>query len=362
MIAIVLGTRPEIIKMAPLIRACERHGIPFFILHSGQHYSPAMDKAFFDDLRIAQPKYNLGAGKLSHRRQVGLITKGISEIFKKENPKAIVVQGDTTTVLAAALSASKLGIRVIHLEAGIRSNDIRMIEEANRVTTDHISDVLFAPTRIAVNNLIEEGCGKEKIFFVGNTIVDAVLEHKILADSQSNILRILSLEAKKYFLVTAHRPENVDDRLKLEEFVRMLEMLKDKYEKYKIVLPLHPRTKKMLEAFQLVLPSDIIITEPLSFFDFLKLEANAGIIITDSGGVQEESCVLRVPSVVIRESTERPEAVQLGMNILAGLNSSNVDAAIRNLLCRDIEWKNPFGDGKAGERIARFIKLNFYNK
>ncbi|MFA5133810.1 MAG: UDP-N-acetylglucosamine 2-epimerase (non-hydrolyzing), partial [Patescibacteria group bacterium] len=355
-----VGTRPEIIKMAPVVRACEKEGVPFFILHSGQHYSQNMDRAFFEELELPQPKYNLGIGNQPHRKQVGMMVKGMTEIFKKENPAAVVLQGDTTTVLAAALAANKLGIKIAHHEAGIRSNDTRMIEETNRVATDHISDFLFTPTKISFNNLIEEGYRAEKINHVGNTIVDAILEHKAMSDSRSNILRLLSVDYKKYFLITAHRPENVDDKHKLEELLRVLEMLKSKYGDYKLVFPLHPRTRKMLDAFQMSLPPEIIITEPLSYFDFIKLEANAQLIITDSGGIQEESCVLRVPCVIIRENTERPEAVELGMNILSGLNASSVDFAVKQLLTKEINWENPFGDGKAAERIVQILKLKLY--
>lgn len=357
MLCIVVGTRPEIIKMAPIVRVCEKEGMPFFILHSGQHYSPNMDCAFFAELELPQPKYNLGVGGQPHRKQVGMMVKKMTDIFKQNNPSAVVLQGDTTTVLAAALASSKLGIKIAHLEAGIRSNDTRMIEETNRVSVDHISDFLFTPTKIAFNNLIEEGYAPEKIYHAGNTIVDAVLKHKEMSDSRSNILRILGAEPKKYFLITAHRPENVDNKHNLEELVRIAEMLRSKYGDYKLVFPLHPRTKKMLDAFQLSLPRDVVITEPLPFFDFMKLEANAALIITDSGGIQEESCVLRIPCVIIRENTERPETVELGMNILSGLNVSAVDSAVGELLSKNIKWENPFGDGFAAEKIIKILKL-----
>lgn len=360
MLCIVVGTRPEIIKMASVIQACEKQGVPFFILHSGQHYSPNMDSTFFAELGLPQPKYNLGVGNQPHRKQVGMMVKKMTEIFKHDHPIAVVVQGDTNTGLAAAMAAKNIGIKVVHHEAGIRSNDIQMIEETNRVTIDHMADFLFTPTQTAFNNLIEEDCDPRKIYHTGNTIIDVVLKHQELSKARSNILNILNIEPKKYFLLTAHRPENVDNKHHLEELLRIIEMLRNKYREYKLVLPLHPRTKKMLDAFQLTLISDIVLTEPLSFLDFIKLEANARLIITDSGGIQEESCVLQVPCVIIRKNTERPEAVELGMNILAGLNISAVDEAVNKLLKKNIFWENPFGDGAAAEKIVNILKSNLY--
>ena len=362
-LAIVVGTRPEIIKMAPVVRVCGRMGVNFFILHTGQHYSPNMDRVFFEELNLSEPKYNLGIGNMPYNKQVGRMVIEMKKILEMEKPDAIVIQGDTTTVLAAALAASKSGIKIVHLEAGLRSHDVRMLEEINRIAADHISDYLFTPTERASANLLEEGYGKNNIYKVGNSIVDAVLEHRAIADKKSGILEKLGLLPNKYFLITVHRPENVDYKYKLEEFIRVLEMLKVKYPEYKIVLPLHPRTQKMISAFSLSLPANIKLIEPLAYLDFLKLQANARLVITDSGGVQEESCILKVPCVVARENTERPESVELGMSILAGLDTAQIDSAIKRLLLSDINWVNPYGDGTAaGQMINILIKELNNNK
>lgn len=361
-LALVVGTRPEIIKMAPIVRVCERMGTDFFVLHTGQHYSENMDKVFFEELNLLEPKYNLGVSNVSYSKQVGMMVRETKKVLKDEMPDIVVVQGDTTTVLATALAATKLGIKVAHLEAGLRSHDVRMLEEVNRIATDHISDYLFTPTERAVINLKEEGCVDDKIFQVGNSIVDAVLEHRVIANQNSNILKKIGILSKKYFLITVHRPENVDHKYKLEEFIRALQMLKLKYSEYTLVLPLHPRTRKMIDAFGLSLPTDIRITEPLSYFDSLHLQENARLIITDSGGIQEESCILKIPCVVVRKNTERPESIELGMGVLAGLDTNKIDLAIKKLLLSDISWVNPYGDGTSAVKILDILFKEFNNK
>lgn len=360
-LSIIVGTRPEIIKMAPVIQACQRRGIDFFILHTGQHYSPNMDKVFFEELGLPEPKYNLGIGNQPHRKQVGLMVREISKVFMTDRPDIAVVQGDTTSVLSACLAAKNLGIKIAHHEAGLRSHDPSMLEETNRVTADHISDFLFTPTQEAANNLIEEGCGQDRIHVTGNTIVDAVLDNKTIADKKIDILKKLGIESKKYFLFTAHRNETVDKKEGCLLLIDCLKKINIEFPEYRIVFPVHPRTEKMLEKFGLKIPREVLITEPFSYFDFLCLESNAKIIITDSGGLQEEACILKIPCITIRKNTERLETVRGEMNILTGLDEHKLAAAAREMLHKEIIWTNPFGDYGAGTRIIDLLRASYNN-
>lgn len=353
MIAIILGTRPEIIKMSPIIRACEALGEDYFTLHTGQHYSYEMDRAFFEDLKLPQPEYNLDVGSGTHAEQTGRIMMGIEKILLEEKPKVVLVQGDTNTVLAGALAASKLHIKVSHVEAGLRSFDRRMPEEINRIVSDHISDMLFPPTETAKQNLIGEGILEEKIFVTGNTIVDAVEQNLAIAQRKGDLLQHLDLTSKGFFLVTAHRAENVDNKERLEGILQGLKAIQNEFS-MPIIFPMHPRTAKMIQAFGLSL--DIIcVTKPLGYLDFLQLEANARLVLTDSGGLQEESCILGVPCVTLRDSTERPETVEVRANVLAGATSDVILNCVREMLEQHRVWTNPFGDGRAGERIIQII-------
>jgi len=353
MIAIILGTRPEIIKMSPIIRACEILGEDYFTLHTGQHYSYEMDRTFFEDLELPQPKYNLDVGSGTHAEQTGKIMTGIEKILIEEKPGIVLVQGDTNTVLAGALAASKLHIKVGHVEAGLRSFDRRMPEEINRVVADHISDVLFPPTETAKKNLMDEGIPEEKIFVTGNTIVDAMEQNLAIAQRKGDLLQQLGLTPKGFFLVTAHRAENVDNRQRLEGILQGLEAIKNEFS-LPIVFPMHPRTAKMVQTFGLSLDG-IKVTKPLGYLDFLQFEANARLVLTDSGGLQEESCILGVPCVTLRDNTERPEAVAVGANVLAGTDPDAMLRCARGMLVRGRPWANPFGDGKTGERIVQTI-------
>jgi len=350
MIAIILGTRPEIIKMSPIIRECEARNLDYFILHTGQHYSYEMDRAFFEDLELPEPKYNLDVGSGTHAEQTGRIMTGIERILLEEKPEIVLVQGDTNTVLAGALAASKLHIKVGHVEAGLRSYDRRMPEEINRIVADHISDVLFPPTETAKKNLIEEGIPEERIFVTGNTVVDAVEQNLAIARRKDDLLQQLGLTSKGFFLVTAHRAENVDTKQRLEGILQGLEAIQSEFS-LPIIFPMHPRTAKMAQAFGLSL-DEIHVTEPLGYLDFLQLEANARLVLTDSGGLQEESCILGVPCVTLRDNTERPETVEVGANVLAGTDPDVMLSCARKMLAQGTSWANPFGDGRAGERIV----------
>ena len=352
----LVGTRPEIIKMSPVIRVLEKNKSNFFILHTGQHYSYNMDKLFFEELELQKPKYNLdiGLNHFGHGKQTGKMLEKIEEVYIKEKPDIVLVEGDTNSVLAGTLAATKMHIKVGHIEAGLRSYDRFMPEEQNRVVVDHLSDYLFAPTKIAKNILLNEGIRKEKIFMMGNTIVDAVLQNLKLANKKLDVFEKLNLEKKGYFLITAHREENVDFKYKLKG---ILEGLGEIYKKFKlpIIYPIHPRTKKRIKEFNLRVYNKIKLIEPLSYLEFLQLEANSRLNITDSGGIQEESCILKVPCVTLRENTERPETLKIGCNILAGTDSNKILNCTKKILSKKIKWKNPFGDGNTAKRVVKIV-------
>jgi len=348
-IAIILGTRPEIIKMAPVIRECERRGLNYFVLHTGQHYSYEMDRVFFEELELPLPEYNLDVGSGSHAEQTGRIMAGVERLLVQDAPDVVLVQGDTNTVMAGALAASKLHIKVGHVEAGLRSFDRNMPEEINRVVADHISDYLFAPTETARGYLRKEGIDDAKISVTGNTIVDSVYQSRAIAERKVNVLRDLGLKSKEYFLVTAHRAENVDDRSRLREILGGLERIGKEFE-LPVIFPVHPRTRKMVQEFGFQLDG-IRAIEPVGFLEFLQLEANARLALTDSGGVQEETCILGVPCVTLRDNTERPETLEVGSNVLAGADAHRIVKNSRRMVQQGNGWKNPFGDGRAGEAI-----------
>jgi UDP-N-acetylglucosamine 2-epimerase (non-hydrolysing) len=361
MFAIILGTRPEIIKMSPIIRSCQKKGMDFFILHTGQHYSYEMDRVFFEELGLPAPDFNLDVGSRSHAEQTGLIMTGIERILMKERPEIVLVQGDTNTVLAGALAASKCAVRdgstqpidVGHVEAGLRSFDRSMPEEVNRIVADHISRYLFAPTEKAREHLRREGIPDEKIFVTGNTIVDAVRENLALSKKRTDILRDLGHSADSYFIITLHRQENVDNRKRLKGILEGLAQIHAD-NGMPLIFPVHPRTEKMIASFNLTLKG-IQMIKPLGFLEFLQIESQARLALTDSGGVQEETCILNVPCVTIRDSTERPETVEAGANIVAGIEPGAIIEAAEQMLARPRTWKNPFGDGMAGDRIIDII-------
>jgi UDP-N-acetylglucosamine 2-epimerase (non-hydrolysing) len=357
-LCILIGTRPEIIKMSPIIRQCERRGLDYFIVHTGQHYSYEMDRIFFEELHLPQPGYNLDVGSGSQAHQTGAMMAGIEDILKAEKPDVTYVQGDTNTVLAGALAASKLHVRVGHVEAGLRSFDRTMPEEINRVVADHISDLLFAPTMVSRSLLLDEGIPGDRIFITGNTVVDAVRENLRIAES-SKVLENLGLIPGSYLVSTVHRQENVDDPARLADILAGIG-LASRALGLPVVMPVHPRTKKMVTEHHVPVPGCIRVIDPLGFMDFLKAEASAALMLTDSGGVQEECCILGVPCVTLRDNTERPETIQAGANMLAGHDPRRICESSIGMARRDRKWENPFGDGNSGKRILeiteRFIE------
>lgn len=353
-ISIILGTRPEIIKMSPIIRECENQHLDYYILHTGQHYSFEMDKVFFNELKLPLPKYNLDVGSGPHGKQTAKMLDGIENILLENNPDVILVQGDTNTVLAGSLAASKLKIKIGHVEAGLRSFDKNMPEEINRIITDHISDYLFAPTEKSKQYLQAEGINEDKIYITGNTVVDAVYQNLEISKENKNLLYEIGVEEKEYFLVTIHREENTDNQNRLTKILQELEILYNKY-KLPVIFPAHPRTIKMIYEFNLKIPSGIKIIDPVGYLDFLQLEIGAKLILTDSGGIQEEACILGVPCITLRNNTERPETIEVGANIIAGIND-NILELTNKMLCSSTEWINPFGDGKSSKKILSILQ------
>lgn len=340
--------------MSPIIRECEKLNFDYFILHTGQHYSYNMDRIFFEQLGLPKPKFNLDVGSGSHAEQTGKILIGLEKILLKNKVDVVLVEGDTNTVLAGALAAVKLHIKVGHVEAGLRSHDPTMPEEINRVLTDHCSDILFAPTEKSKQNLLKENIQEDKIFVTGNTIVDAVHQSQKLTNKRKNILKELGIKPRKYFLVTIHRQENSDYK---NRFEGILEGLKQLYRQYNIpvVYPIHPRARKKIQEFNLY-SNGIQLIDPLDFLGFLQLEQNARVVLTDSGGVQEETCILGTPCVTLRDNTERPETLEVGSNLLAGTSPEKIIKCVSIMWNKDKIWSNPFGDGTSGNKIINILR------
>jgi UDP-N-acetylglucosamine 2-epimerase (non-hydrolysing) len=285
---------------------------------------------------------------------------GIEEILARERPDIVLVQGDTNTVLAGALAAAKMQIRVGHVEAGLRSDDRTMPEEVNRVVADHVSDYLFAPTKLARKNLVKEGIPENKITVTGNTIVDALQENLRIAEGRPDILAPLGLARKAYILATAHRQENVDDPAHLAGIIEGLERVRQHYD-LPVIYPVHPRAEKMMAEFGID-TGGITMIKPVGFLAFLQLESQARLVLTDSGGVQEEACILGVPCVTLRENTERPETIEVGANVLAGTNPHEICEGATMMMEREPDWQQPFGDGYAGRMIVQISESVRYNR
>ncbi len=355
-IAIVVGTRPDIIKLASIIKLCEEKKLNYFILHTGQHYSYNMDKVFFEQLKLPEPKYKLEIKSSAPTKQgehTGRMLEKIEEIYLKEKPDVVLTEGDTNTVLAASLAAIKLYIKLGHVESGLMSFDRAMPEEINRTLADHMSDFLFAPTQTVKRNIVYENIDEKKVFVTGNTIVDA-LEYCRETAKKTDTLEKMNLKKNEYMLVTMHRQENTDDKERLRNILSGLEKVQNRF-KLPLIYPMHPRTKKMIERSKLKIPKNITIIEPMGYFEFLQLEANSRLNLTDSGGVQEESCIFNVPCVTLRDNTERPETIEINSNIIAGTNPDRIVKSAEIMMKSERNWQQPFGDGKAGEKIIDII-------
>ena len=359
MIAIVLGTRPEIIKIFPLIKVFIKNKIPFKIIHTGQHYSKKLSKDFLNQLEFPMNKIiNLRIGSSNHGNQTSLMISNIENYLLSNNKiNCLIVYGDTNSALAGALTASKIPkIKLIHLEAGLRSFDKAMPEEINRRLIDHCSDLLLCPTMIAKKNLLSESISKNKIYITGNTIVDA-----IKSDITKKNLDLIpkNTNKKKYIVLTIHREENTLDDKNLKKILKEITKISNETE-CKIIFPAHPKTRKILNKISFD-KKIIEITDPMNYFNFLYLIKNSTLVISDSGGVQEEACVLQVPLITIRNSTERPETIKIGCNILSKINTKMVYKHAMKILRRNIKWKNPYGKGNAAIKSYKIIK-NFLKK
>lgn len=354
MVAIVLGTRPEIIKLSPLVHECERQNIDFIVIHTGQHYSDSLDTVFFEQLEVPTPDYNLGVGSGSHGKQTGEMLINIEKVLLEEMPDIMVVQGDTNSALAGAVAASKTECQLAHVEAGLRSFDRDMPEETNRVLADHVSDFLFAPTEQSRDYLLDEGRPDKDIYVTGNTIVDALYRHRELARKKSNVFSELGITDEEYFLMTAHRAENVDNESRFRKLLSGVANTAAEHD-VSVLYPAHPRAQERIEDFDIDLSDRIRLTQSQDYLDFLRLEAGARLILTDSGGVQEEACVLQVPCVTLRDNTERPETVEVGANRLSGVDPEMVQQAASEMLSKPPKWENPFGSGETARKILDVV-------
>jgi len=371
----IVGARPNFMKIAPLMEEMSKYPQDFdqFLLHTGQHYDEGMSKSFFDDLRLTKPDVYLGVGSGTHAVQTGKIMIEFERVCLQEKPDLVIVVGDVNSTIACALVAAKLCIPIAHIEAGLRSFDRTMPEEINRVLTDQISDYLFTTCEDANQNLIKEGIPENKIFFVGNVMIDTLLSHIEIAKN-SIILEKLGLrknnKIKKYAVLTLHRPSNVDNPIILRGILKALNELA---KEITVIFPAHPRTIKQIRNFKhqkMVNYEENFLSEglnntnrnvltipPLSYLDFLCLMSNAAIVLTDSGGIQEESTVLGIPCLTLRNDTERPITVKEGTNIVVGNNPDKIiNTALSILKNQNLRKKIPkYWDGRASERIVRIL-------
>lgn len=349
----ILGARPQFIKAATLSRALRAKNIEEIIVHTGQHFDSNMSEVFFTQMEIPFPNYNLGLGGLEHGAMTGRMLEAIEVLLKKDRPDWVLVYGDTNSTLAGALAAVKLQIPVAHVEAGLRSFNMVMPEEINRILTDRVSSLLFCPTKIAVDNLTSEGI-KAGVYNVGDVMYDAALFYQAKAKKQSKCLQLLDLSEKNYGLATCHRAENTDDRLKLSEILTALAKVA---EEMPLVFPLHPRTRKLITQYGLAgLLGRIKVVDPLPYIDMVALEQSARVIFTDSGGIQKEAFFYNIPCITMRDQTEWLETVTLSGNQLVGASSEKILTAFANTfeknLIKDIK---PYGDGTAAEKIASIL-------
>ena len=355
----VVGARPNLMKIAPLMAAyAAAPEIEPLLVHTGQHYDANMSELFFRQLGIPEPDLNLGVGSGSHAVQTAEIMRAFEPIVQQHRPDAVLVVGDVNSTIACGLVAVKLGVRLVHVEAGLRSFDRDMPEEINRVLTDAISDLLFCTEQSGVDNLRREGIADEKIHLVGNVMIDTLLRHLERAET-SRVLETLGVTAGGYAVLTLHRPSNVDDPVVLAKFLDVLEVvLADQ----PLIFPVHPRTRQKLAQFGLATrvaaQPELHLVDPVGYLDFLKLMAHARVVLTDSGGIQEETTVLGVPCLTLRENTERPVTVELGTNRLVGQQPDRILAAYREVMTgRDARRRTPpLWDGSAAGRIVGVLR------
>ncbi len=357
---LVAGARPNFMKVAPLWRQLEQEpGFRTTLVHTGQHFDDVMSGQFFRELGLPHPDYHLGAGGGSHAQQTAEIMKRIEPVFMENKPHGVVVVGDVNSTVAAALVAKKMGIDVIHAEAGLRSFDRTMPEEINRVVTDAISDLLLVTEQSGRTNLEREGVDPQRIHMVGNLMIDSLLQHRQNA-LQSDVVSRLGLSGRPFGLVTLHRPANVDNDDQLAEILRALGAISLQLP---LIWPVHPRARAKLEAGSVKLPTGIQVTDPLGYLDFLCLQASSATVFTDSGGIQEETTVLGVPCLTLRENTERPVTIESGTNRLAGTRAESILAAWQASQANPQTGQMPpLWDGEAGKRCVAALKQHFQGR
>jgi len=354
-IVTIIGTRPEVIKMAPVVKALDGLDHEHVLVHSGQHYDLVMDRVFFRDMQLREPDHQFELKEQPPHLQVAETMRHVADVT--EGADLVIVHGDTNTTVAGALLAKKQGRPLAHVEAGIRSFDKTMPEEVNRILADHLSDHLFAPTPTSQKNLLNENVTKG-VHVVGNSVIDALIQNLPIAEKKSDVLSRLDLTPRGYIVLTFHRAENVDTK---EGLARSLDAFASAADESRlpIVFPIHPRTAKRLDEFGLEKRAAGLASlrriEPTGYLDMLILEKEAALVMTDSGGLQEESCFFRVPCVTLRENTERPETLEIGSNVLAGTDPARVRSAVRRQLRTKREWANPFGDGTTADQIAQTV-------
>lgn len=352
-IGCVVGARPNFMKMAPLVEEMRRRAISHVLIHTGQHYSPEMSQSFFDELEMPRPDVNLEVGAGTQTQQTAEIMRRIEPVLLEQKPDVLVVVGDVNSTLAAALTAVKLGIRIAHVEAGLRSFDRGMPEEINRILTDSISDYLFVTEPSGVENLLREGVARERIHHVGNVMIDTLLRFREKA-AASDVLERLNVTAKGYVVATLHRPSNVDEPEKLNALMDVLSQIA---RTLPVVFPVHPRTRQRLADVGYN-DGNVTLSGPLGYLDFLRLTSQARLVVTDSGGIQEETTILQVPCLTLRENTERPITITQGTNRLVGVEPAAILAAAEEAL----HGENHSGrvpdlwDGKASSRILDVIE------
>jgi len=363
-ICIVLSTRPEIIKLAPVINILKQKKIDFFLINTNQHFINIMSSVFFKYFKVPKPKYNIKAPNKSYGSFFSKTIKNIEDILVKEKPNYLVVQGDTNTAFAGCFASSiynrkffenKKKIKIIHIEAGLRSFDERMPEEINRRLIDQLSNILFVPTSLDLENLHKERLSSNKsIYKVGNTISDVIKNNLPLINAE-RVLKNYKLKKNTYFLITLHRPESVDDPKKLKKIILYFEKLGNEF-KTKFIFPVHPRTNKILKKLKLKKQKFLNFIKPLEFQDFLVLMKNSKIVFTDSGGIQEETSLIGVPCVTLRTTTERQITIKEKSNILVGYDYHKIYNAISYFFNKKLKSSKTFGDGKVAKRIFEIIK------
>ena len=354
-IDIIAGARPNFVKVAPLIHAMHKQAMEVRLVHTGQHYDRLMSQSFFDDLGIPTPDVNLNCGSGTQAEQTGAIMVAYERLLNLESSDICVVVGDVNSTLACAIVAKKHGLKVCHVEAGIRSGDLMMPEEINRIVTDSITDVFYTTTQHASQNLLSSGVNQSSVCFVGNTMIDTLTAQWDRLKAP-DFYRSEGLVPKDYFVLTMHRPSNVDD---ISKFNSTLEKIVNLVDGKKVIFPVHPRVKGQIND---TLASQLLITEPLAYLEFNYLVRDALAVITDSGGITEECTVMGVPCMTLRETTERPETVELGTNILVGENPDNLKPCIVEVLAG--QWKEhqipPLWDGRTSERIVSDLLGRFF--